>query len=135
MFPVLIVPFAALLWWSASFSGDVHRSDFDPITLAGAFGLIALLALACTSWWIWTTRVTVGERWIEWKRGTEYRSMGWEQISALGTRHTLGGIRVGLVEHATGLLHPLPLMTPELYKILSERYGRLPADAEADVLG
>ena len=47
----------------------------------------------------------------------------------------MGGIRVGLVERETDLLHPLPLMTRGLYKVLGGRIGTLPPDVEAGLFG
>ena len=133
MFPILITPFVAVVWWSLLFTG-FKRFRYDPVSFVGATALIMVIALAIGSWRVWTTRVTLTDKWIEWIRGGKYQSLGWDQISKLGYRHFLGGLKVGLVDRDSGLLHPLPLMPVSLYKMLSERFGNLPQDIEAELL-
>lgn len=127
MFPVLIVPCAALLWWALSLSVQ------ELAGYAGALGLVLALLLAIQSWRVWTTRVTVGDTSIEWNRGTEYGSVGTRDVAALGIRRTLSGVRAGLVERESGIFRPLPLMPRGLYDLLSGRYGKLPPDDERDL--
>jgi hypothetical protein len=129
----LIIPFAALLWWSITVEG--FRGRARPNAYVGAFALSVSILLGITSWKIWTTRVTVGLERIEWKRGWEYGSLDLRDISSLGMGRTPSGNRLGLVERGSGLLHPLPLRSRALYQALSDRFGRLSPEAELDLFG
>lgn len=97
--------------------------------------LSAALFLVLKSWQVWTTRVSLSDQRIEWKRGIEYGSLACGDVAKLGVWRGRGSARLGLVERSTDLLHRLPFLTQELYKALRERFGGLSPDVEADLFG
>jgi hypothetical protein len=120
-----------LAWFLYRSSGTLF---FYPIglSIAGAIYLIR------ESWLDWTTQVTVDDVGIRWTRGSVNVAMRWEEISGLGHRYEQragrGTLVVGVVRGRTRILHPLPIVPPELYDELKNRLGGLPPTVESRFL-
>jgi len=121
----------AIGFWLAWVLFHYHGSlFFYPIAIS-ASGAIYVIR---ESWLDWTTQVTVDDVGIRWTRGSVVDALRWEDISALGHRYESragqGTLVVGVVHSRTRILHPLPIMPPELYDELKRRIGGLPPEVE-----
>jgi hypothetical protein len=122
-------------FWLAWFLYHLHGTlFFYPVGISAA-GAIYLVR---ESWLDWTTQVTVDEVGIRWTRGSVEEALRWEEISGLGyryeTRAGRGTLVVGVVRGRTRILHPLPIVPPELYDELKRRVGGLPPGVESRFL-